>query len=338
MLAGLKVPRSPSSPAGIFPATCACHSYAMAEPILPLTGTQFDIAAGDYQATITQLGAGLRTLTYLGKPVIFGYEADHVPPAGSGQLLAPWPNRVDHGRYTFGGAAYQLDLSEPALGNAIHGLTRFATWDLVARSDDQVELGLRLLGRPGYPFCLELRARYQLRADAGLEVTVTAHNAGVSPAPYGLGQHPYLQAGADLVDHWHLQLPATHWQPADDRGIPDGPPRPVDGSPYDFRKRRPIGTVSLDLAFTGLLTGADGRVRVKLTGPATEVELWAGPGYRWLQVFTGDPLGPDMRRHAVAVEPMTCPPNALVTGTDLITLEPGKAATRSWGVRAIAFM
>ncbi len=310
----------------------------MAEPTLPLTGAQFDIAAGDYQATVTELGAGLRTLTYQDRPVIAGYEADQVPPAGAGQLLLPWPNRVDHGRYSFGGGSYQLDLSEPAHDNAIHGLTRFASWSLVARADDEVELGLRLLGRPGYPFCLELRAAYRLTAAAGLEVTVRAHNPGDRPAPYGTGQHPYLRAGAELVDHWHLQLPATRWQPADDRGIPAGPPQDVAGSPYDFRERRPIGTVSLDHAFTGLTADADGRSRVKLAGPATEIELWAGPGYHWLQVFTGDPLGPDARRRALAVEPMTCPPNAFVSGTDLVTIEPGASVTHSWGLRAIGFM
>jgi aldose 1-epimerase len=310
----------------------------MAEPTLPLTGAQFDIAAGDYQATVTELGAGLRTLTHQDSPVIAGYEADQVPPAGAGQLLLPWPNRVDHGRYSFGGGSYQLDLSEPAHDNAIHGLTRFASWSLVARADDEVELGLRLLGRPGYPFCLELRATYRLTAAAGLEVTIRAHNPGDRPAPYGTGQHPYLRAGTELVDHWHLQLPATRWQPADDRGIPAGPPQDVAGSPYDFRERRPIGTVSLDHAFTGLTADADGRSRVKLTGPATEVELWAGPGYHWLQVFTGDPLSPDARRRALAVEPMTCPPNAFVSGTDLVTIDPGASVTNSWGLRAIGFM
>jgi aldose 1-epimerase len=62
--------------------------------------------------------------------------------------------------------------------------------------------------------------------------------------------------------------------------------------------------------------------------------LWAGPGYQWLQVFTGDPLGPDRRRKAVAIEPMTCPPNAFVSGHDLLVLEPGDTITHTWGIRA----
>jgi aldose 1-epimerase len=301
---------------------------------LPLTGAQYEIADGGYQATITQLGAGLRWLSYGGEPVISGYDADEVPPAGSGELLLPWPNRIDHGRYSFGGSSYQLDLSEPSRDTAIHGLTRWATWDLVARADNEVELGLDLLGRTGYPFFLRLRARYRLTADAGLETRVTAHNPGRHSAPYGTGSHPYLRAGAGPVDGWELELPAGRWQPASDRGIPVGTPVDVAGTPYDFRSGRAIGDTVLDTAFTDLVTGGDRRARVRLTGPSTKLALWAGPGYRWLQVFTGDALGPESRRRALAIEPMTCPPNAFVTGTDLLTIDPGASVTHEWGITA----
>ncbi len=82
------------------------------QTVIPVTGSQYEIAAGDYRAVVTELGAGLRGLWSRGEPVIASYEPDQVPPAGAGQLLAPWPNRVDGGTYTFAGASYQLDLSE----------------------------------------------------------------------------------------------------------------------------------------------------------------------------------------------------------------------------------
>jgi aldose 1-epimerase len=299
----------------------------------PRTGTQHDIAAGDYRATVTELGAGLRQLSYRGEPVLRGYAADDVPPAGAGQLLIPWPNRVDHGRYPFGGSTHQLDLSEPAHGNAIHGLTRFANWATAQHAADRVQLAHVLHAQPGYPFCLELTAGYGLSAD-GLEVTVTARNAGSAAAPYGTGSHPYLVAGPELADDWELELPAGSWLETDARGIPAGPPADVAGTPLDFRTPRAIGGTRMDHAFTGLSRDAAGRAWARLRGPGADLRLWASDGYRWLQVFTGDPLGPDRARRAVAIEPMTCPPNAFATGTDLLTLAPGESVTHRWGLQA----
>src|SRR5262249_38314531 len=143
-----------------------------------------DIRAGEYEATVTELGAGLRRLSCRGKSLITGYEPDELPPGGAGQLLAPWPNRIEGGRYEFNGGSFQLDLSEPARGNAIHGLTRWANWDLAERgASDQVTLTQFLHGRPGYPFCLALSVTYRLGTASGLAVAVTAWNVGSRPAP-----------------------------------------------------------------------------------------------------------------------------------------------------------
>jgi aldose 1-epimerase len=308
---------------------------AMTPAISPLTGAQYEIAAGDYHAIATELGAGLRELRHRDRPLITGYQADELPPGAAGQLLLPWPNRIDGGRYRVAGADYQLDLSEPAAGNAIHGLTRWSAWSLARHDPHAVVLRQDLLGRSGYPFRLDLEAEYQLTAEAGLTVSVTARNAGTRPAPYGTGSHPYLTAGAPAVDGCELTLPVARWLPADQRGIPSGPAQDVAGTPLDFRAARPVGAVTLDHAFTGLERDGTGLAWARLTSDGAGAALWAGPGYRWLQVFTGDTLGRGHRRRAVAIEPMTCPPNAFVTGTDLLTLEPGETVTHRWGIQAV---
>ena len=299
---------------------------------VPLTGAQYEIAAGGYQAVATELGAGLRELRYGGRPVLAGYQPDELPPGADGQLLVPWPNRVDGGRYTVDGTEYQLDLSEPKAGNAIHGLGRWASWPVVRHDRHAVTLRLGLLGRTGYPFCLDMEVEYHL-SETGLRVSVTAKNVGARAAPYGIGSHPYLTAGAPTVDECELTLPVTRWLPADERGIPAGPAQEVAGGALDFRAARRIGPAQLDHAFTGLDRDGQGRAWARLASGGTEVALWAGPDYRWLQVFTGDTLDAAHRRRAVAIEPMTCPPNAFATGTDLIMLAPGDSVTRTWGVQ-----
>ena len=302
-----------------------------------VTGQQYQIGAGSYHATITELGAGLRELLFHDQPVIAGYDADELPPGAAGLLLTPWPNRIDGGRYVFGSARFQLALTEPEHANAIHGLTRWMAWTPVRHDASAVVLRSGPHGQQGYPFCLEIDAEYRLHAGSGLHVAITASNRGSHAAPYGTGQHPYLTAGMPSVDDCELTLPAAFWLPTDDRGIPSGRPAEVAGTPYDFRQPRTIGTTRLDTALTGLARDRDGRAWAHLAaagGQGTRVGLWVSHGYRWLQVFTGDPLPPDRRRKAVAIEPMSCPPNAFVTGDDLLVLEPGEAVTHAWGIQA----
>jgi aldose 1-epimerase len=259
-----------------------------------------------------------------------------MPPGAAGQLLCPWPNRVDGGHYTIDGSHYQLDLSEPANVNAIHGLTRWASWvpgpGSAPPGGEEVTLRLLLLGHPGYPFALELDASYRLDADHGLQASVSARNLGSAAAPYGTGSHPYLTTGAATVDECDLTLPAGLWQPSGERGIPIGAPEDVTGTEFDFRTPQRIGDTQLDHALTGLARGAGGRVWARLSDAGTEVALWGGPGCQWLQVFTGDTLDASHRRKAVAIEPMTCPPNAFNSGVDLLMLEPGDSVTHSWGI------
>ncbi len=197
---------------------------------IPLTGTQYEIEAGDYRATVTELGAGLRGLRFGDIFLVTSFDADELPPHGAGQLLTPWPNRVDGGRYAFDGENYQLALSEPALGNAIHGLTRWAPWARAAHEQDEVTLRCLPHGQQGYPFAVQTDVTYRVDAESGLHVTVTATNKGSRPAPWGTGTHPYLTAGTRTIDDCELELPADRWQPVDDRLIPSGPAQDVTGT------------------------------------------------------------------------------------------------------------
>jgi len=317
----------PAGPAGTVPGVAGV-------PSVPVTGAQYELAAGDYRAVVTELGAGLRELSRDGAPVVLSYPADELPFAADGQLMLPWPNRVDGGRYRFRGAGYQLDLSETGNGNAIHGLTRFAAWVPVRHDADSVTLRHAPHGYAGYPFSLEIVAAYRLAAGTGLHVTISATNRGKQAAPYGFGQHPYLTVGTVALDEWELTLPATQWLPVDQRGIPSGAVRDIEGTVADFRQPRAIGPARLDHPLTGLARDGDGRAWARLRSGAAEVSLWAGPDCPWLQVFTSDPFGGDRHRKAIAIEPMSCPPNAFVSGDGLIVLEPGETVAHSWGIQA----
>jgi aldose 1-epimerase len=240
--------------------------------------------------------------------------------SGRGQMLIPWPNRIEDGTYEFDGTRHQLPLTEPERGNAIHGLVRGEPWSVAEQERSRVLMTHALDPQPGHPFSLALELEYSL-SDDGLRVQTTATNVGAAVAPYGAGAHPYLTTGAGTVDSATLRIPARTVLHSNDRGLPVGS-EPVEGSDLDFRSPRPIGATVLDHAFTDLERGDDGLARVDL---ADRVSLWVDPSFPYLMVFTGDPL-PDVARRSIAVEPMTCPPNAFQSGEGVIRLEPGETA------------
>src|SRR5271166_4423427 len=203
-------------------------------PVAPETpsGQQFVIALGDLVAIITEVGGGLRSFESGGTAVIWSYGAEELCTAGRGQVLAPWPNRLEDGSYSFGGVEAQAALDEPSGQNAIHGLVRWLNWDLVDRSDASVSLSCRLAAQPAYPWGLEARHDYELSAD-GLTVTMGALNPSLRTAPFGAGFHPYLDAGPGGADTCRLGISAGRRLLADDRGLPTGE-EAVAGGAYDF--------------------------------------------------------------------------------------------------------
>jgi aldose 1-epimerase len=301
-------------------------------PVAP-SGEQFEIAYDEQRAVAVEVGGGLRTYAVDGRDVLDGYERDERCSSGRGQILAPWPNRIEDGRYEFDGQRHQLPLTEPELGNAIHGLVRWSAWKVAEHEAGRVVLEHVLHPQPGYPFTLALSVEYALSGE-GLSVRTSATNVGTQACPYGSGAHPYLTLGTATIDGLVLRAPAGRVLLHDERELPAGP-EPVEGTEFDFRRARPIGDTKLDHAFTDLERDPDGRARVSLADPATgrELTLWVDEHYPYLMLFTGDPL-PDVNRRALAVEPMTCPPNAFRSGESVIRLAPGESAAGAWGIAA----
>jgi aldose 1-epimerase len=297
------------------------------------SGKQFEIGHGDQHAVLVEVGGGIREYTHHGRPVLDPYPPDATADGAHGAPLIPWPNRIGDGRYRFGGTDHQLALTEPEKNNAIHGLLLWRPWEAVDHRADEVTMHAHIHPTQGYPFHLDVTVRYALSPD-GLTVTTTATNTGDTTAPYGCGQHPYLSPGTGHIDDAHLQLDAaTRILTDDDRQLPTGT-EPVEGTPYDFRRTRPIGDLTVDYPFTDLARDDQDRAWVRLHGnDGATAELWVDDTYPIIELFTGDTLAPDRRRQGLGVEPMTCPPDAFRTGDRLRHLEPGDTVVTTWGAR-----
>jgi aldose 1-epimerase len=295
------------------------------------SGKQITIVAKEQQAVIVEVGGGLRSYSVGDHELLDGYDADEMSSSGRGQVLIPWPNRLEDGRYEFDGGHYQLPLNEPEHRNAIHGLVRWSTWTATEREPHRVVMEHTLYPQPGYPFLLGISIEYTL-SDSGLQVRTTATNLGTQSCPYGSGAHPYLTLGTPTINGLILHVPGQTVLQSDERGLPIRR-ESVEGTDYDFRQPKRIGSIKLDHAFTDLERSADGVARVELydSDRETKVSLWVDQTYPYLMLFSGDPL-PNVRRRSLAVEPMTCPPNAFRTGDALIRLEPGASAMGTWGI------
>ncbi|GAA4906111.1 aldose 1-epimerase family protein [Streptomonospora salina] len=297
-------------------------------------GDAIELAAGDYRADIGRRGAAMCRLSFGGEELIWRCPPDEPPPASHGLLLAPWPNRIRDGRYTFKGVEHQLEVTEPRRGTALHGLAYSRPWLPVEIASDRARLTCLLDGAAGYPYSLELAADYELDAAGGLSVTVAARNTGDSPAPYGMGSHPFLSV--DTMEDAVLELPASRRLPVDERLLPAGAPEPVEGTEHDFRTPRPIGAAAFDTAFTDLKRDADGLAWTVLTSGGTSTGVWADSSCGWLQVFSAEGLPGGLNRRGLAVEPMTCPPDAFNSGTDVTVLEPGEETRSRFGVMRLS--
>ncbi len=299
------------------------------------TGRQYALVNGEQHAVIVELGAGLRSYRAGAVDVVDGYRRNEPSEGGRGQVLLPWPNRVAAGRYAFGGRELQLTVNESRTGCAIHGLTRSLPWALVDAATDATTLALDLRPSAGYPFALSLAVTYTLTSE-GLTVQTSARNTGDEPCPYGAGAHPYVRVDdAQTIDSGILRIPATATLDADARGIPTGVVCAVEGTDVDFRTPRRIGALVLDTAFTALSADDDGITRISLAAADMNraVTVWMDATHPFAMIYSGDTLADvPRRRHGLAIEPMTCAPDAFNSGLGLITLQPGESHVSTWGI------
>ncbi len=289
------------------------------------------LTAGGTRAVVDEVGAVLRAFDVDGVAHVETTDPAAPPPMGAGSVLVPWPNRTAGARWRWRDREHRLEVTEPARGHAIHGLLRRVVWTVTDRAGDRVTLRAEVAAGAGWPEPLTVTTTYAVTPGA-LAVTHTVTATG-GEVPVGLGTHPYLRAGAAALDDCVLTVAAATVLDVDDRRIPTGPPRPVTAA-EDLRSGRRVADLDLDTGF-----GADPARREvlgELRAPdGTTTRLWADPAFGWVQVFTPRAFPGDDGRRAVAVEPMTCPADALNSGVDLHLLAPGETWTVRWGLEGL---
>lgn len=249
-------------------------------------------------------------------------------PSGNGiPILFPFPNRIEHGKFSWEGKDYQLPLT-PGHPHALHGFVLNRPWR-VTRQGENAVIGEWQLSvdapelAPHWPTDCRIEVRYAIKEQV-LRCDIRIVNPDDQPMPWGFGTHAYfkLPLGASgSVEHCLIQAPA-HKQWELNECIPTGTisdvPPEKDIRTGAYVSRTPMDDVLTDLRPTGNMLEC-----VILDEQAgIEVIQACDPEFRELVVYT--PPG----RDAVCMEPYTCVTNAINLQQQGIdagwqTLEPG---------------
>jgi aldose 1-epimerase len=287
------------------------------------------ITSGSYAVSIDTHGGALASLKFEGRDLVEPRGAAHTY---AGDLLAPWPNRIRDGKYSWKGVDYQAPLNEAARGNNLHALVFDKEWVVAAHTGDSATLTLSIHASEAYPTDLEFSVVYSL-SGAGLHWQINAKNVGSASAPYGVSVHPYLMAEAGVKnDECTLTLKSSKYMSVDlERLLPTGT-KNVEEANFDFRNGRIIGDQFVDHAF--LLD--DRTARIELRAPSGKGSwLSSDENAKWCQIHTSDRDGGAGSRMQLAVEPMTCAVDAFNSKEDVIELLPGASHSMWWKIGAL---
>jgi aldose 1-epimerase len=300
---------------------------------MTVNGQRWNLERGNQRASVVQRGGALQTYSVDGVDLVDGFADDELTTTYNGAVLAPWPNRIRNGRWTWNGHQYQLPITEPGTGTALHGLVSDVLWQLDSADADAVTLSVDIAPSAGYPFELAVTVTWSL-SDDGLRCRLGAVNTGLEAAPFGVATHPFFRLPDARVDDLDLLLPAGQWLETDSNLLPVAL-RPTANTELDFTETRPLGSLRLDTAFTAVTPDKQGIGAAVLSSRGSTVTIWAEPDFTWWQVYTSDYFEPDSDRlrRSLAVEAMTCGPDAFNSGADLIVLQPGVPWSAAWGVR-----
>lgn len=210
---------------------------------------------GGAEAKVMEWGAVLRDLVVPlpgggRQRVVLGFPSLADYPAYSsyfGAIAGRYANRIGGGRFVLDGVAYQAPLNEKGR-HSLHGGLSFGKRPWTLAHHDEASVTLALVspdGDAGYPGTLRLWCRYSLVGTATLRLELSATTDAATVI--NLAHHSYfrLDDSPDILDH-ELELRANLMTPVDAELIPDGSVASVAGTPFDFRKARPIRCANPD--------------------------------------------------------------------------------------------
>lgn len=287
---------------------------------------------------INQTGAGIMRYAVSGMEIVYGYDSLENKGSGMGDVLFPFPGRVENAEYNFQGQHYKLSEIELNNGNALHGFVRDKQFNIVDKKDNSVSLIYKInkseYQSKGYPFDCQLTISYFLD-QKGLTCQAKVSNTGEVSLPFGLGFHPYFLLGEKLIDNLTLQFSARNLVEFDQTLKPTGKLIKLDGKKLNFRTGKKIGNQVIDNCFT-TLEYQDGVHETILSADNLKIKIWQDENFPYLQMYSADTIGQEYFRKGFAIEPQTCVGYAFnKPEMGLKVLSSGEEFIGEWGIRIV---
>jgi aldose 1-epimerase len=297
-----------------------------------LLGEIYKLSLNNASIEVCQVGATLKSLVLNGNEILMGFSDSEIPLFGQGQVLFPFPNRISDGKYLYNGEVLQLPINEVPLNNSIHGLVRWQKWELINHLESSITFKTETIAQPGYPFCVEILLTYSLINSASFYAHFKITNRTKIPVLAGVGFHPYFKLTSP-IDELILHIPAKSYYLLNERKIPIDT-KSLKKTSKDFAIEKPIGSLQLDDCYSELEYNHNDLARITLKDPRAKKAIYLDVTnhFNHIMVFTADSLKGEFKRNAIAIEPMTCPPNAFNWCPDKVTLLPGTSKTASFRI------
>lgn len=289
--------------------------------------SQFEIVKlvnGSFSCEIlANYGAALNAYRHEKMNFIDGYKHSEeiVNQQYKGVLLAPFPNRVAEAKYHFQDQEFSLAINRPKEALALHGLLYNGAFKVLESGANTCSLQYSYQGlAQGYPFPFDLFISYQLEGNGILTISTTTKNIGTDTMPFGLGWHPYFSMN-QRIDELQLSFPESKQLLLDDRKIPTG-------ERVTFLSDTALlDLVNHDFDDCFLMLGK-GMNYFELIGKKYSLLVSAAADFPYFQLYT------PKDRSSIAIEPMTCAPNAFNNEMGLILIPSGAYHKASFQIQA----
>ncbi|HLH19798.1 MAG TPA: aldose epimerase family protein [Bryobacteraceae bacterium] len=217
-----------------------------------------------------------------------------------GALIGRYGNRIGNAQFTLNGKTYHLPKNDG--NNTLHGGNR--GFDKRVWTAHETEGGLELTyvsadGEEGFPGKLTAKVVYSVTPANELRIEYTATTD--KDTVVNLTNHSYFnlagQGEGDILGH-QVTIHATRFTPVDAGLIPTGELRPVEGTPFDFRKATAIGErvaakdrqveYGKGIDHNWVLDGSGMRVAAEVYEPKTGRTMQVLTDQPGLQFYTGN--------------------------------------------------